>query len=144
MKSISLFLSLLLIANPILCASAIEQAPVKKKPLYKEVLKDTSKVVSALLKSGVGLAFIIAGAIAYTGILAGTLDQQNGFKTIDANIEMKLHRNDGRTDSTRCSFNAWPLICAALAITGTSSFGLAFLSFNSAKNDLQSINESIE
>lgn len=146
MRSICLFLLLVLFANPLLSVTEAT-VQVKPKPIYKEVLKDTSKVISAALKSGAGLGLLLAGTAAFGFAIAATIDQCNGFKAIDTTILMNFVKNNSnpeKPDVTKISFNAWPLICTGLAVIGTSSYALAFLSFSSAKSDLQSINDPIE
>lgn len=140
MRLIGLTLSFLLFLNPLLIVASETPAP-KQKTLYKSIVGDVSKLTSALLKSGAGLAFALAGAAALSYSVAATLDSKRGYKSVDTTIELNILKNNGTVEQQKYSFNAWPLICVCLATFGTSSFGLALLSFNSAKNDLQSINE---
>lgn len=140
MKFIGLSLSFLLFLNPLLILASETPAP-KQKTLYKSIVGDVSKLTSALLKSGAGLAFALAGTTLLGYSIIATLNPEHGFKTIETEVKFNILKNDGTTRQEKYCFNAWPLICIGLAALGTSSFGLALLSFNNAKNDLQSINE---
>lgn len=140
MKFIGFTLSFLLFLNPLLIVASEKPAP-KQKTLYKSIVGDVSKLTSALLKSGAGLALALAGTSLVGYAIIATVNSEHGFKTIETEVKFNILKNDGTTWQEKYSFNAWPLMCTCLAVLGTSSFGLALLSFNSAKKDLQSINE---
>lgn len=140
MKYIGLSLCLALFLNPAI-VNAAEKPVTKQKTLYKAIIGDLSKITTASIKSGAGLAFTVLGTMALVGMVTATLDQSRGIKSIDTTISFTTHYNSGKPYDSKYDFNAWPLVCGALGITSILNYILAYNTFKSAATDFAAINE---
>lgn len=131
MKYIGIFFSILLFFSPIL--SDTEIANKKEKTSAQKIVKNSTLVLSALLKAGVGLTAV------YSSFKACQL-----FIDLATKERISLSAKIYGPDSKEARFGSndfWPLMCTLAGVGFTLYFGLFIYALSSAKNDLVSLSE---
>lgn len=139
MKSIGIILSLLLFFSPRLAHTQIPAQNELKSTSKKEIKVNLSfpksgiKIISALAKTGIGLALI--AACSYVAILA--VCEDHDYKAIWCTIENE--KANGKMQAME-RINILPALRIGIGIACGMGIATGLFAINSASNDLQSLN----